>query len=318
MRSIFRQFPLLLALLFIPLLSIAGGSGDIVSQTFEGVTVSNPGQPASLNGEFPPGTPWSLEVAWIYSNGPLNSTVNQASYRLITMTLTLRGTSGDWISGALMEKASFSLFQGSGFHEVQFTSGSQPSDHSNPTIGTFSVDSINLTLADQTSTAIPALTPTPQSAFDLADFSPSVSLSFLKVYIDGFASTIVGGLGTNPTGDPDLAVREKGGSILQPGSAVRFRAASLGSRSQKKVLLVGNNGLGNLGNLAAKLTGPAKRDFSVSFKGATTLAPGQSKSLEIEFEPRRSGKRSATLKLNSNDPDSPVFLVKLKGRGKGR
>lgn len=318
MRSISRHLTLFLTVLFLPLVSIAGGSGDIVSQTFEGVTVSNPEQPASLNSEFPPGTPWSLEVAWNSSNGPLSSNGNQAGYRLITLTLTLQGTSGDWISSAVMDKGSFGLLRNTGYHEVQFTSGSQPSDHTNPMIGTFNVDSINLTLADQTGTAIPALTPAPQAAFDLADFSPSVSLSFLKIYIDGYASNILGGLGTNPTGDPDLSVREKGGAALQNGSTVRFRATSIGSRGPKKILLVGNNGLGSLAGLSAKLTGPAKRDFSASLKGGATLAPGGNKSLEIEFEPRRSGKRGATLKLTSNDPDNPVFLVKLKGKGKGR
>lgn len=317
MRTIFRLFPVLTAVLFAPLVSQAGGS-SIVGRAYSGVTVSNPGQPAALNAEFPPGTPWMLQVEWETTAPPLSSSGNQAQYRLTQLTLTLQGTSGDWVSEALMDKGSFFLLQNTGYHEVQFTSGSHPSDHSNPTIGTFSVDSINLTLADQTGTAIPSLTPAPQAAFDPADFSPSVSLSFLKIYIDGFASNILGGLGTNPVGDPDLSVREKGGATLQNGSTVRFRATKPGSRSPRKIFLVGNNGLGNLTGLGAKLSGPAKGDFSVSFKGGKTLAPGGSKSLEIEFEPRRSGIRGATLKLTSNDPDNPVFLVKLKGKGKGR
>jgi hypothetical protein len=37
--------------------------------------------------------------------------------------------------------------------------------------------------------------------------------------------------------------------------------------------------------------------------------------LEVEFKPTRPGKRAATLKLTSTDPDTPVFEVILSGKG---
>lgn len=289
-----------------------------VSQIFEGVTVANPAQPGALNAEFPPGTPWTLEVAWDNEAAPLSSTPPQSSYRLTTLTITLEGTSGNWTTSAVMDQASFGLLQNTGYHEVQFTSGSGTEDHTVQTIGSSGVYSVNLTLGDPTGTAVPALTPVP-SSFDLADFSASVFRSYLKIYLNNEGTQyILGGLGDNPVGDPDLSVKDKSGAILSSGASLKFPATKVDGKGAKNSLTIANDGLGDLTGLVAKVSGPGKRDFSISFKGGTTLIPGASRTLEIEFEPTRPGKRTATLKLTSNDPDSPVFEVILSGKGKGR
>lgn len=289
-----------------------------VSQIFEGVTVANPDQPSALNAEFPPGTPWTLEVAWDDAVPAAETFPTQAKYLLATLTITLQGTSGDWTTSSEIGKASFGLLRNTGYHEVQFTSGWGPADHTNPMIGTSDVYSVNLTLGDPNGTAIPALTPAP-GPFDLADFSASLSQSYLRIYLNNEGTqSIFGGLGDNPVGDPDLSVKDKSGTTLSSGASVKFPATKVDGKSAKNALTIANNGIGNLTGLAASLSGPGKRDFSISFKGGTILAPGASRTLEIEFEPNRRGKRTATLKLTSNDPDSPVFEVILSGKGKGR
>jgi len=289
-----------------------------VSQIFEGVTVNNPAQPGALNAEFPPGTPWTLEVAWDNASPPLNSSATQAGYRLTTLTITLEGTSGNWTTSSVMDEASVGLLQNTGYHEVQFTSGFGPADHTVQTIGTSDVHSVNLTLGDPTGTAVPALTPVP-SSFDLADFSASVSRSYLKIYLNNEGSQyILGGLGDNPVGDPDLSVKDKSGTILSSGASLKFPATKVDGKGAKNALTIANDGIGNLAGLAASLSGPGKRDYSISFKGGTILAPGASRTLTIEFEPNRRGKRTATLKLTSNDPENPVFEVIIIGKGKGR
>lgn len=300
-------------------LSFALGNAAPITQSFEGVTVSNPNQPAALNAEFPAGTRWTLDVAWDDTSLPLDSSPTQAGYRLTTLTLTLEGTSGDWSSSSVMDEASFGLLQTPGYHEVQFTSGWGPSDHTVQTIGASSVVSINLTLGDPTGTALSGLTPAP-GAFDLADFDASLSQSYLKFYLnEGGTEFILGGLGNNPVGDPDLTVSEKGGGSLQTGvSSLEFKPVKVGKRGKKTVLTLGNIGLGDLSGLSVKLSGRGKRDFRASMKGPSIVVPGGSRSVELTFTPKRAGKRTATLDILSNDPDTPVFSLALTGKAKAK
>jgi hypothetical protein len=157
-----------------------------------------------------------------------------------------------------------------------------------------------------------------QSPFDLAYFNPSVSLSNLKIYLGNGENAILGGLGDNPVGDPDLTVKDKKGATLASGASVKFPATKVDGKASKTLLTIGNAGLGDLTGLVARVSGPGKRDFSVSFKSGRPLAPGATRTLEIEFEPTRAGKRSAILRLTSNDPDTPLYQVTLSGKGKGR
>lgn len=290
-----------------------------ITQSFEGVTVSNPNQPAALNTEFPAGTPWTLDVAWDDAAIPLNSSATQAGYRLTTFTLTLEGVSGDWSSSSVMDEASFGLLQTTGYHEVQFSSGWGPTDHTEQSIEGFSVVSINLTLGDPTGTAINALTPVP-GPFDLANFNASLSQSYLRFYLNESGTEfILGGLGDNPVGDPSLSVADKNGETLQSGeSSLQFKPVKVGKRGKKTVLIVSNTGLGDLSGLTAKLSGRGKRDFRVSMKGSGIVAPGGSQSLKLTFTPKRPGKRSATLEILSNDPNLPVFSLALGGKAKAK
>jgi len=316
---IFRKMKILLASTAVSVLFSTLAGAAPITQTFEGVTVANPSQPAALNSEFPAGTRWILDVAWDDASPTLDASPTQAGYRLTTLTLTLEGTSGDWSSSSVMDKAAFGLLRTDGYHEVQFTSGWGPADHTEQTIGAFSVISINLTLGDPTGTAIDALTPAP-GQFDTADFNLSLSQSYLKFYLNNEGTQFIfGGLGDNPVGDPDLSVSEKGGDTLRSGvSTLRFKPVKIGKRGRKTILTVGNSGFGNLSGLDVKLSGPGRRDFLVSSKGSGIVAPGGTRSIEVVFSPKRSGNRLATLDILSNDPDTPVFSVSLKGKAKAK
>lgn len=304
------NLPLLLAVL----LSTPVLKADPVLQTFEGVTVS---QPSALASEFPAGTSWTLDVAWDDAAVPDSTTAEQASYPLVTLTLTLGGQSGDWSSSAVMDAASFGLLKTTGYHEVQFTSGWGPSDHTTTTIGTFDVYSINLTLGDPTGTAVPALTPVPGSPFDLAGFSERVADSYLKVYLsDDGGQFILGGLGNNPVVDPQINVREGGTDLISGVSTLKFRPTRVGKRSATRVLLVDNKGLANLTGVSAVLTGSGRTDFTATIRGSKTISPGNSRAVQVRFTPKRPGKRTAALRLTSNDPSQRVFLVNLSGTGK--
>lgn len=285
-----------------------------VLQSFEGVTVS---QPSSLASEFPAGTTWKLDVEWDDAALPDSTTPEQASYPLVTLTLTLGGRSGDWSSSAVIDAASFGLLRTTSYHEVQFTSGWGPSDHTTPAIGGLDVYSINLTLADLTGTAIPALTPIPGAPFDLADFSQRVAESYLKVYLseDG-GQFILGGLGGNPVGDPRINVSERGTNLISGASTLRFRPTKVGKRSATRVLLVENKGLANLTGVSAVLRGGDRDNFMATIRGSNSISPGNSRAVQVRFAPKRPGKRTAALRLTSNDPTQRVFLVNLSGTGK--
>lgn len=62
------------------------------------------------------------------------------------------------------------------------------------------------------------------------------------------------------------------------------------------------------------IEGPDAEQFSLATPLPSAIAVGDSKSLDIRFQPTRLGPLSATLKIYSNDPDSP-FVLPLKGTG---
>lgn len=283
-----------------------------VMQTFEGVTVS---QPAGLAAEYPAGTPWTLDLEWDDAAMANSVDPQAANYPLVTLTLTLDGQSGPWTTSAVVDVASFTLFQGNGYHEVQFTSGFDTANHTTTMIGGLDVHSINLTLTDRTENAIPALTPIPGMPFDLANFGQSFADSYLKVYLsqDGFQA-IEGGLGDNPIVDPAISVKERGRTLTNGASSLEFKPTKVLDRGTNKVLTVGNTGPGNLTGLATTVTGSARRDFKATVTGSRTVAPGTTRAVRVTFRPKRPGKRSATLQIRSNDPATPSFRVKLTGK----
>jgi len=59
---------------------------------------------------------------------------------------------------------------------------------------------------------------------------------------------------------------------------------------------------------------PDARDFTVSSSGFQ-LEPGGSRTFPVTFQPKRSGARSATLEISSDDPDTPLLTVSLTGTG---
>lgn len=286
-----------------------------VMQTFEGVTVS---QPAGLAAEYPAGTPWTLNVEWDDAATANSSDPQAANYPLVTLTLILDGQSGPWTTTSVVDAASFTLFQGTGYHEVQFTSGAGAADHTIMTIGGFDVFSINLTLTDRTETAIPALTPIPVAPYDLANFSQRFSDSYLSFYLNGGSESIQGGLGDAPVLDPGIVVKEKGKTLTSGASALEFKPTKVLDRGTTKILSVENTGAGNLTGLAATVTGPARRDFKATVDGSGTVAPGTTKTVRVTFRPKRPGKRSATLQIRSNDPATPTFQLRVQGKAKAR
>lgn len=78
-------------------------------------------------------------------------------------------------------------------------------------------------------------------------------------------------------------------------------------------LTISNNGTADLIITDLLLSGSS--DFSQASDCFSDLIPGNSCTATIAFEPSSAGSQSATFRLESNDPDSPVVTVAIVGNG---
>ncbi|MBK8092952.1 MAG: choice-of-anchor D domain-containing protein [Verrucomicrobiaceae bacterium] len=85
--------------------------------------------------------------------------------------------------------------------------------------------------------------------------------------------------------------------------------------SNYHTVIIRNDGLLDLTNLAITFTGTASTEFSVPALTTTTLAPGQSTAIYIYFNPLIVGERLATIHIASNDYSESSFEIGLKGTG---
>ncbi|MEO1524055.1 MAG: choice-of-anchor D domain-containing protein [Planctomycetota bacterium] len=112
------------------------------------------------------------------------------------------------------------------------------------------------------------------------------------------------GLGDTPINDGDL----------EPGSAdgTEFDLIDIDGTATR-TFRIENGGNENLDITGVQLTGDHTSDYSVTSAPAATLAPGESTTFEITFDPTDGGRRNATFEILSNDPDEPVFDVAISG-----
>jgi hypothetical protein len=121
----------------------------------------------------------------------------------------------------------------------------------------------------------------------------------------------------------DLGVYEGGVSAPPPSGRVAATPSSLdfgtlhvGRRSKAQTLTVSNAGTASLHIASLSLQGTDPGDFLVVASGCSgsTLAPGASCTVSLEFKPAAVGTRAAVLTIASDDPSSP-FGVPLSGTG---
>ena len=305
----------LLAAAAFGLVSFPAAYSAIVGVTFTGVTTPDFAFPSGLLGEFPAGTKWSLRVEWDDSAAPTFSSATQAGYALTKMTFTLQGKSGAWTTSSVSANRSFSLSKNGGGHEIQFTSGWGPADHTNQTLpGGAQPYSINLTLGDPTGTALPVLTPAPKG-IDPAAWSPDATKTYLKFYLNNLASQYLLGTVDLVADEPDIAIAASGKNLVDARSTLAFGSAKPG-KSASKTLTIRNTGSAPLTNLSLRVSGAARKDFKLGKIGKTTLAPGAKTTAKLTFKPKKKGNRKALLKVLSNDPDENPFDIGLNGKGK--
>jgi len=126
--------------------------------------------------------------------------------------------------------------------------------------------------------------------------------------------------GTGQAFLPTLVLSGNGMEILagddtpSPSDHTRFTNTDVQSTSARNFVLR-NPGEGPLEITSVQLLGAHASEFTATQLPGPSLPPGGEGSLRINFQPRAQGARFATLRIISNDPDSPVFDVALEGSG---
>ncbi len=283
-----------------------------VSHTFSGVTTINQGISGDIATEFPVGTKWTVTVEWDTAAAPRSTpTTTQSSYPLTKFTVSLQGKTGTWTTSSLAGQPSFSLNKLS-FHEIQFTSGWGPANHSNPTIENLAPYSINVALQDPTGKALSSLTPAP-TGIDLGKWD--IPESEFKIYLSENGFMAIFGSIQLPAKVSEISIQQPAGSeLVDAKSKKSYGTVKLG-KGKSKTYTIKNTGTAPLKNLSAAVTGKHKKDFTVTASKKKSLAPGASTTFKVTFKPTAKGTRNAVVQVKSNDKDENPFDIKVTGLG---
>lgn len=216
-RSIITsKFSGLVSLLILCGLATPQLAAQFVSYTISGQIVSGGFSTTAVKSEFPVGTAWNAVIEWDTGASALGTpSGTQAQYRLTEFTLNMAGQSGNWTTSAIPNTASFTQNYEAGgtLHKTQFTTAWGPTNVTNQVLADLAPYSINVILSDPTATAIPSLTPAPDS-LDSDDWDLSYPGSQLKIYLNN---------GGNQTLFGDIqSISVTGSSVPEPSAYTLF------------------------------------------------------------------------------------------------
>ncbi len=114
---------------------------------------------------------------------------------------------------------------------------------------------------------------------------------------------------------PVLAVEQPVGSGIVSGSTIYFDDVSMGATGSKTFTLK-NSGDGDLTVLSVTMDGVDASQFNLPTPPVNqTIGPGGSFTFTAEFKPTSTGRKTATLHVNSSDPLRNPFDIHLSGNG---
>jgi photosystem II stability/assembly factor-like uncharacterized protein len=143
------------------------------------------------------------------------------------------------------------------------------------------------------------------------NLSGAFALSPTAVYL----STNSGMLFTNqPTEVPQITVESMGSEINTGEGVVDFGPVEVTQNSPRSFTIL-NTGTLPLTNLALSKDGAHAADFLLSALAETELPPAGSAGFTVTFSPTAKGLRTANIRLASNDPTEPSFLIQVTGSG---
>lgn len=153
------------------------------------------------------------------------------------------------------------------------------------------------------------------------------------------------GLGNDPRGDgyprvvgsgTDIGAYEAAQPVVQPEIAVTGNgqavadgsitptetnhtdfgsAVASGSASVTRTFTIANSGAGGMALSGIALSGTNAADFAISAQPASYVAPGESTTVQVSFDPTAVGVRTATLTISCNDADESAYDFAIQGTG---
>jgi hypothetical protein len=117
-----------------------------------------------------------------------------------------------------------------------------------------------------------------------------------------------------PTVNVKLSGQAPPPKITVSPASVNFSSVEVGAVSAPKIITIKNTGTSDL--IVGKMTTPGT--YPVAFSqtnNCTTLAKGNSCVVTVTFGPISVGGKTAELTISSNDPQKPIYIVKLSGKG---
>lgn len=117
---------------------------------------------------------------------------------------------------------------------------------------------------------------------------------------------------------PEIAVKATGGGLNEEiqNKASRSIGRTLLGASTDVTFTISNTDYGDLTGVAASITGPNASDFSIITAPAATVAgPTGSTACVVRFAPKTKGKKTATVRIASNDADENPFEATLTAIG---
>ena len=115
---------------------------------------------------------------------------------------------------------------------------------------------------------------------------------------------------------PEIVVQQPAGTGIIDGSSKKFGTLTLGSAGKSKIFTVKNTGRAKLTGLVLTKNGTHARDFAATQPVKSSLAPGESTTFRVTFQPKAIGIRYAAIHIKSNDADENPFDIRLTGAGR--
>lgn len=112
---------------------------------------------------------------------------------------------------------------------------------------------------------------------------------------------------------------DSGTTTTSTGEGTRFgRVEAIGNNTVQRTYIISNSGVGNLalnGAPRVAISGNGAEDFTVITNPSGSIAPGQTSSFTIRFNPSALGGRNAVVSIFSNDRFTPTFTFAIAGTG---
>jgi HYDIN/CFA65/VesB family protein len=122
---------------------------------------------------------------------------------------------------------------------------------------------------------------------------------------------------------PALSIALSGNSLVpnieSNVSSLNFGNKVAGQQSDPQTVIITNSGEADLVLQGAMVIGGDSADFGPSLDQCSfqVLAPGESCTIELKMRATQLDERSAQFSIESNDPDEPLLLIDLSGKGTG-